>query len=127
MDRRQLFFFPSQPEKIKDTKDDLNKGRTRCRQTDLEQGNRKPLACQIGNWNPHEEGADQSLEHDESRLAAAVEIADEAEHKRYQQRVDRISFQIIGGRQDHLRISGEQSGKQIAMEKGEIAHKDSEQ
>ena len=107
MARRQLFFFPPQPEKIKDAKDDLNKGGTRRRQTDLEQGDRNPLTCQIGNWNPHEESTDQSLEHDESRLAAAVEIADEAKHKRYQQRVDRISFQIIGGRQDHLRISGE--------------------
>ena len=107
MDRRQLFFFPSQPEKIKDAKDDLNKGGTRCRQTDLEQGDRNPLTCQIGNWDPHEESADQPLEHDESRLAAAVEIADKAEHKRYQQRVDRISFQIICGCQDYLRISGE--------------------
>ena len=76
MARRQLFFFPPQPEKIKDAKDDLNKGGTRRRQTDLEQGDRNPLTCQIGNWNPHEESTDQSLEHDESRLAAAVEIAD---------------------------------------------------
>lgn len=47
----------------------------------MEQSDTGPAACEECDGDPHAEGADDSLGHDEKRAAATVEEADEAEQE----------------------------------------------
>ena len=100
MQSRTAFSLPVEPEKHGQTQADLDNGGGRCRKADLKQGDSRCPACQEDKGNPHKEGPDEALNHDEQSSLTAVVIAGEAEQERSEHAVDGVGHEIAVGSGD---------------------------
>lgn len=97
-----LFFLFVHHHKVDAAEDDLHDGGARGCKTDLKYRNRDNLTHKIGNRDSHSECADYALNHNELCLAAAVEIACEAEKEAGKQAVDGVGLEIFRRIMDNL-------------------------
>ena len=78
--------------------------RKRGRKSNLEHRDSGAAAHEIRKRNTDEKCGGDTLDHDEKRLSAAVEIAHEAEQYANEQTVDRIRFHVFRARRDDLAV-----------------------